>query len=69
MSGVGKTTAARALARRHDLRLYSFDAHQFEHASRPLPETRTLDEIWVDTTPEELADWFEERCRERFGLR
>jgi len=69
MSGVGKTTAARALARRHDLRLYSFDAHQFEHASRLPPETRTLDEIWVDTTPEELADWFEERCRERFGRR
>jgi hypothetical protein len=68
MSGVGKTTAARALARRHDLRLYSFDAHQFEHASRLLPETRTLDEIWVDMTPQELADWFEERSRERFEL-
>jgi hypothetical protein len=68
MSGVGKTTAARALARKHDLRLYSFDAHQFEHASRLPPETRTLDEIWVDTTPEELADWFEDRCRERFQL-
>ncbi len=68
MSGVGKTTAARALARRHDLRLYSFDAHQFEHASKLPPETRTLDEIWVDMTPEELADWFEERCRERFPL-
>lgn len=68
MSGVGKTTAARALARRHDLRLYSFDAHQFEHASRLPPETRTLDEIWVDMPPEELADWFEERSRERFEL-
>jgi AAA domain-containing protein len=68
MSGVGKTTAARALARRHDLCLYSFDAYQFEHAGRLPPETRTLDEIWVDTTPEALADWFEERCRERFPL-
>ncbi len=67
MSGVGKTTAARVLARRHDLRL-SFDAHQFEHASKLPPETRSLDEIWVDTTPDELADWFEERCRERFPL-
>jgi shikimate kinase len=37
MSGVGKTTAARALARRHDLRLYSFDAHQYEHTSRMPP--------------------------------
>ena len=68
MSGVGKTTAARALARRHDLRLYSFDAYNFAHAPRLPPETRTLDEIWVETTPEELADWFEEKSRERFPL-
>src|SRR2546423_8209604 len=27
-----------------------------------------VDEIWVDTTPEALADWFEDRCRERFPL-
>ena len=31
-------------------------------------ETRSLDEIWVDLTPEELADWFEDRSRERFRL-
>jgi len=31
MSGVGKTTAARALARKHDLRLYSLDARTYEH--------------------------------------
>ena len=68
MSGVGKTTAARALARRHDLRLYSFDAYNFAHAPRLPPETRTLDEIWVEMTPEELADWFEEKSRERFPL-
>ncbi|HEY5693838.1 MAG TPA: hypothetical protein VIR14_04965 [Gaiellaceae bacterium] len=68
MSGVGKTTAARALARRHDLRLYSFDAYNFAHAPRLPEEPRTLDEIWVDMTPEELADWFEEKSRERFPL-
>jgi len=68
MSGVGKTTAARALARRHDLRLYSFDAYNFAHAPLLPRETRTLDEIWVGTTPEELADWFEERSRARFPL-
>jgi ATPase family protein associated with various cellular activities (AAA) len=68
MSGVGKTTAARALARRHDLRLYSFDAYQFEHAHRLPPETRTLDEIWVEMTPEQLADWFEQQSRRRFEL-
>lgn len=68
MSGVGKTTAARALARRHDLRLYSFDAYNFAHAPRLPKETRTLDEIWVDMTPDELADWFEQKSRERFPL-
>lgn len=68
MSGVGKTTAARAFARRHDLWLYSFDAYNYAHAPLLPAETRTLDEIWVDTTPEELADWFEERSRERFPL-
>jgi hypothetical protein len=68
MSGVGKTTAARLFAHRHDLRLYSLDALTYEHASRLPPEPRTLDEIWVDMTPAELAGWFEEKARERFPL-
>jgi hypothetical protein len=68
MSGVGKTTAARLFAHRHDLRLYSFDARTYAHAARLPPEPQTLDEIWVDTTPEALADWFEEKARERFPL-
>lgn len=68
MSGVGKTTAARLFAHRHDLRLYSLDAHTYEHAARLPPEPSTLDELWVDTTPAALADWFEEKARERFPL-
>jgi hypothetical protein len=68
MSGVGKTTAAREFAHRQDLRLYSLDSRNYDHASRLPLETRTLDEIWVDTTPEALADWFEEHARERFPL-
>jgi hypothetical protein len=68
MSGVGKTTAAREFAHRYDLRLYSFDAYTYEHARRLPEETRSLDEIWVDTTPEALADWFEEHARQRFPL-
>ncbi|HUJ55689.1 MAG TPA: hypothetical protein VLW49_06850 [Gaiellaceae bacterium] len=68
MSGVGKTTAARTFARRHDLRLYCLDAYQHAHAACMPAETRSLDEIWVDLTPEELADWFEDRSRERFRL-
>lgn len=68
MSGVGKTTAARAIARRYDLRLYSMDSRTYEHAAALPAETRTLDEIWVDSTPEALADWFEETARVRFPL-
>ncbi len=65
-SGVGKTTAARAFAREHDLWLYSLDARSYEHDAKVGPESKTLDERWVDTTPEELADWFEDYSRRRF---
>jgi len=68
MSGVGKTTAARAFTSEHDLWLYSFDARSYEHAAKMAPEELTLDERWVDTTPEELANWFEEYSRLRFPL-
>jgi hypothetical protein len=68
MSGVGKTTAALTLAHRYDLRLYTVDARTYEHAARMSEDPRTLDEIWVDTTPEALADWFENYSRERFRL-
>jgi hypothetical protein len=68
MSGVGKTTAARLFAHCHDLRLYSLDARTYEHANRLPPEPRPLEEIWIDMTPTALADWFEEKARERFPL-
>ena len=68
MSGVGKTTAALTLAHRYDLRLYTIDARTYEHAVRQPEDTRTLDERWVDTTPAELADAFEQGARERLGL-
>lgn len=68
MSGVGKTTAALTLAHRYDLRCYTIDARTYEHAAKLPPDKRTLDERWVDTTPEELANWFEDGSRERFTL-
>lgn len=68
MSGVGKTTAARTLADRNGFRLYSFDKTNLRHAELLPPETRTLDQIWVDLTPEELADWFDDGSAERFEL-
>jgi hypothetical protein len=68
MSGVGKTTAARTFARRHDLWLYSLDARSYEHDAQLPDDGKTLDERWVDTTPEKLADWFEDYSRRRFAL-
>jgi hypothetical protein len=68
MSGVGKTTAARAFATEHDLWLYSLDARTYEHAAKMPSDALTLDERWVDSTPEELADWFEDHARMRFAL-
>jgi hypothetical protein len=68
MSGVGKTTAARAFALEHELWLYSLDARTYEHAAQLPSDSLTLDERWVDSTPEELADWFEEHARARFAL-
>ncbi len=68
MSGVGKSTAARAFASAHDLWLYAIDARSYEHAAKMPADALTLDERWVDTTPEQLADWFEEYSRERFPI-
>src|SRR5258708_4445268 len=68
MAGAGKTTAARALARPDDLRLYSLDARSYEHEAKLQAVSRTLDELWVESTPEALADWFEEHARRRFRL-
>jgi hypothetical protein len=68
ISGVGKTTAARSIARRYDIRLYSMDSRTYEHAAKLPADTRTFDEIWVDSSPEELADWFEDVSRARFPL-
>jgi hypothetical protein len=67
MSGVGKNGCP-CLARHYDLRLYSLDSYTYEHAAQLPPEGRTLDELWVDTTPTALADWFERHSRERFAL-
>src|SRR5262249_48264353 len=40
----------------------------YEHAEKMPPDEATLDERWVETTPEQLADWFEDYSRERFPL-
>jgi hypothetical protein len=68
MSGVGKTTAARQVARAYDLRLYSLDSQTYAHESQLPPDTKTADERWVESSPDSLADWFEDHARQRFQL-
>ncbi len=68
MGGVGKTTAARSIARRYDLRLYSVDSFTYAHAERLPKDARSLDEVWVNSTPEGLAAWFDDAARSRFPL-
>ena len=70
MSGVGKTTAARAVARRYDLWLYSLDARTYAHADRmKVPAlSMTADELWLERTPEQMVDDFEAEARDRFQL-
>jgi hypothetical protein len=68
MSGVGKTTATRAIARRYDLWFYSLDSRTFAHAERLQPDSPSLDELWVERTPDRMADDFEAEARARFPL-
>ena len=70
MSGVGKTTAARAIARRYDLHLYSLDSRTYAHAEEMANPalTVTADELWLERTPEQMADDFEDEARRRLPL-
>jgi ribosomal protein L17 len=70
MSGVGKSTAAFAVAHRYDLWLYPVDARTYAHAeAMDAPGLRlTADELWLDRTPEQMADDFEAEARERHAL-
>jgi hypothetical protein len=70
MCGVGKTTAVTRVARRHDLWLYPMDARTLAHAE--LVQTgsldKTPDELWLDRSPQEMADDFEADGRLRSPL-
>jgi hypothetical protein len=68
MSGVGKTTAARAVARRYDLWLYSLDARTYAHADRLWSTPRTADELWIDRTPEQMAAEWQDEAQRRLTL-
>jgi hypothetical protein len=76
MSGVGKTTNGRAVARKFDLRFYSLDSYTLDHhRNRVRPDEHpalasfdrlSVEELWVQTTGEQIADRFEAASRERF---
>ena len=78
MSGVGKTTSGRAVARKYDLRFYSLDSYTLDHhrnrvdpAEHPALhsfDTLTVEELWVETNGREIADRFELASRERFAF-
>jgi hypothetical protein len=75
--GAGKSTLARRLAYRFDLRLYPVDAHAFDHDARARPEAHPvmtrqakLDFTARHVTPtvRERVDVFVDYARERFDL-
>lgn len=76
MSGVGKTTNGRAVARTFDLRFYALDSYTLDHhRNRVRPaehpglawfDSHSVEEIWVQTPGAEIADRFEAASRERF---
>ena len=68
--GSGKTTISRELAHRGDLQLYPVDAHGYEHLRRTGAALlqASLDERWLQPTPEELADRFVRDSERRLPL-
>ena len=67
----GKSTVARALARRFDLQLYVVDHRTWVHEPR-MPSTelasRSMDERWLEPSPQRMLDWFVPHSRHRFRL-
>jgi 2-phosphoglycerate kinase len=76
-SGAGKSTVARALARRHGLHLYATDDVMREHAARSTPAAAprladfiamSMDERWVQRSPQVMLDTFHWYHGEAFDL-
>lgn len=72
----GKSSIAQALSRNHNLPVYHYDAHDVRHhdvLAERLPDyaaflTSSLDERWLDPTPEELASRAWQSFQDRFPL-
>ncbi|MEM7625571.1 MAG: hypothetical protein AAF333_08085 [Planctomycetota bacterium] len=76
-SGAAKSTVARRLAAAHDLTLYSTDDVMGDHGRRYRPEDcprleafkrMTMDERWVERSPEVMLETFHWFAGEGFGL-
>jgi len=76
-SGAGKSTIARRVAALHGLRVYSTDEVMSDHAGRSTPEdapwlsrfkAMSMDERWVNRSPETMLDTFHWYRGEGFGL-
>ena len=69
--GSGKSSVAKALSRRFDLQLYNVDRRTWVHEAR-MPTTEfgslSLDERWVEATPQRMLEWFVTTSRHRFRL-
>ncbi|MGW1740679.1 hypothetical protein ACWCPQ_17930 [Nocardia sp. NPDC001965] len=73
-SGARKSAVAARIAARHDLRVYSTDATMADHARRSTPGdaprlsefmSMSMDERWVNRTPEQMLEtfhWFRGEC-------
>ena len=73
-SGAGKSTIARRLADQHGFRVYETDEMMADHGRRSTPEdapllhrfvAMSMDERWVDRSPEAMLDtfpWFHGEC-------
>lgn len=75
--GAGKSTLARMLAHRFDLRLYRVDSFAYPHQRRADPKRHpqmvrlaglSHTELFVDPSPRRLADDFRAHSRERFAM-
>jgi hypothetical protein len=76
-SGAGKSTVSRQLAEKHGLRLYKCDEMQSSHTARSNPADHpllhaflamTMDQRWVQRTPEEMFRTFHGHQGEGFEL-
>lgn len=75
--GGGKSTTARRLAEDHGLELFATDEAMADHASRSAPDQApflhafmdmSMDERWLDRSPEEMLETFHWFRGEGFGL-